>query len=327
MYNDEIFELSNFNSILVKIFGSTTTELDLTAISPLSGWAWAGQTPTPISGPSVGWIKFSSDTTSSDSNTNIIAGTQKYGVYLNRNTNELMGYAWSGIPCRGDDICGYGWISFNKADFLYKGNYSVPSLQKTEGALIGLEGYAKFMNFGWRRSSFDGYVSLEGVKYDKDQGILTGNTSEVALVPKIHFCDPNNKENPQYCVYVSPKVYPDKSNKPVIQVLEPQSCEGSGADVNCPVKVKFYNPVNYKDVQIKVFSREDNYYNRCINKSNMKIDDMEKNVEECWRTIVTSDEEQSLKERGERNFNTASSSYKFLPKTNYKFLIRALLEE
>ncbi|WP_157867292.1 hypothetical protein [Melioribacter roseus] len=315
---------SQIESSSVLLFGSTTTELDLTAISPVYGWAWAGASSTPVSNsPSVGWIKFSSDTTSTDPNA-IISGTQKYGVYLNRNTNELMGYAWSGVPCgQSNDVCGYGWISFNKAD-LDAAHLSSPAMLSGDK----LSGYAKFLSFDSSYSSFDGYVDLSGITYTSSTGVLSGSTKEVNIVPQIHFCDPNNPNDPIYCVYVSSTTYPAqtpkaKIQKPKITSVQKNSCSNG----YCSITVNWENPMDYSKVKIMMFNVDEakdpnapNSFNRCKTESD---------VTRCWgeKGKFSFD---STDQNNKQRTQTGDRDYKIdglTPGTTYYILIRAILRQ
>ncbi|MFA3784010.1 hypothetical protein ABRY23_13195 [Melioribacteraceae bacterium 4301-Me] len=313
----------------VRIFGKESFDIDLTAISPVYGWAWAGVSSTPISNShSVGWIKFSSDTTSTDKSL-IIEGAQKYGVYLNRNTKELMGYAWSGIPCSqgSKEVCGYGWISFNKTDLIDSNGSFMDPPKINNNKLIGNIRFFSF--FDSSNTSWDGFVNLGlgNIDYNTSTGVLSGSTNEVSVVPKIYFCDPNNPDNPIYCVYVSSTTYPAQTPKAKIEkprnvTARPNPCSNG----SCSITVSWTNPQDYSEVKIMMFNIDEannrnapNAFNRCKTESN---------VTRCWRDVTIYAENLNVDQKTiQSSGNQIWKIKKLEPNTKYLLLIRGIVKQ
>ncbi len=173
----------------------------------------------------IGWIKFSSDTTSSPSDTN------QYGVYIDDKGN-LSGYAWSGMQCPSGQSgnCGYGWLSFNESD---------ASHQRGSFTGAGLTDWARFLTFANGGSSWDGWVNLGGVSYDPSTKMFGGRTPTlpVDVLGQMSFCDPNNGAN--YCVRGTPPPQP-----PIIKPV-------SAVTYNS-FTVNWTNPQKYTKIEVYV---------------------------------------------------------------------------
>jgi hypothetical protein len=306
---------SQITPTTILVFGATTTEIDLTAISPLDGWAWgigagSGNFANEEIGP--GWIKFSYRTepmNSNDySNNNYKKpnNLQTYGVYLNRNTGEFMGYAWSGIPCEYNEntACGYGWLSFNKEDLIGKTPAQIDFEQNGQ-----INGYAKFLSLGREGSSFDGYVDLRGLRYDETKGRIVGTTATTSGVGKIYFCDERNLDSPSFCVYVSSTTYPSIPNlyQPQIKQLRADCGLGEG---QCAITVDWYNPQDFDEVEIKVFNDTDKSKNECDNKSD---------ITGCWKTYKL---DPALGQKGDRHYAIQGLSHS----TKYSVIVRGIIK-
>jgi hypothetical protein len=238
-YRITSYQLNPGDATPVIIVPRSSITLDLSKMSPVKGWAWAGSSTIPSSAANaVGWVKFSSDTVSPN-----LSGTSpvSYGVYLNPDTGGLMGYAWSGNSCASGDTrpsCGYGWLSFNEGDMdpTYPG-FSLPTVNMSTGALSG---YARFLTSDPSLGSADGYVNLSGVSLALASGTFSGATTPANVIGQISFCDPSHVSDPQnglYCVTTS-------STAPVASNTWPTNVTTTNVTASS-FTVQWYNPQSY----------------------------------------------------------------------------------
>ncbi len=235
------YQLNPGDATPVIIVPRSSITLDLSKMSPVKGWAWAGSSTIPSSAANaVGWVKFSSDTVSPN-----LSGTSpiSYGVYLNPDTGGLMGYAWSGNSCLPGDTrpsCGYGWLSFNEGDMdpTYPG-FNLPTVNMSTGALSG---YARFLTSDPSLGSADGYVNLSGVSLALASGTFSGATTPANVIGQISFCDPSHVSDPQnglYCVQTSSTAPVASNTWPTNVTIQPGSVTSNS------FTVQWTNPQSY----------------------------------------------------------------------------------
>lgn len=232
--NREYQVVFKYYNVTPNVEKDAIANIALDRFTPITGWAFAAAAQAGTNKyHGIGWIKLQRDN-----------AAPKYGVYASGD-GTLYGFAWAGP---------YGWLSFGSGDTR---GCPITPCTATVAADGKVSGWARFTQaFGKhpddpsrevRGGAWDGWVSLgkqtnETVDYGLTYTTTTENGVEVGKLSGfawggdvggwIWFGDPSQSVA-----------------LPQIVNVTPLACV---SDTNCPVRVEWENPVEYREVEIHV---------------------------------------------------------------------------